>query len=152
MLLKNTPIHYLVKKKVTTWLIRWRLLYKPTGAVVIDTNSVASWKTAKEKLIQHLLNESSVFMFAEGSRRGEDNIGQFSSGLAQVAQESGAKVCALALKNTYKLSSRQPIVCAGETLSIGPRENIKEATARIKSSVLNAYNEILAYENNTPER
>jgi len=144
--LESTPIHYLVKKKVTKWIIRWRFLYKPTGVVIIDTDSASSWKKAKEKLIQYLLNGSSVFIFAEGSRRGEDNIGKFSSGLAQIAQESGVKVCTLAPKNTYKLFSRNPIVCVGETFSIGPREDIKEATECIKSGVLRAYNEILTYE------
>ena len=145
-LLVNTPLHYLVKTKVTNWLVRWNLVYKPTGVVVVDTNSISSWQQAKARLIQYLLHGGNVFIFAEGSRRGEDNIGEFSSGVAQIAQESGVNVCTMALKNTYKLFSKKPIICAGELITVGPREDIKIATDRIKASVISAYNEIVEYE------
>ena len=56
------PIFYLVKKKVTSWPIRWNLIYKPTGAVVVDTNSVSSWLEAKTKLLQLLFNGNKVFI------------------------------------------------------------------------------------------
>jgi 1-acyl-sn-glycerol-3-phosphate acyltransferase len=144
--LGNIPLHYLVKKKVTTWPLRWNIIYKPTGAVVVDQESITSWQQAKAKLIQYLLHRGNVFIFAEGSRRGENNMGEFSSGVAQIAQEAGVNVCTLALKNTFKLSSKKPIVCVGETFSVSPREDLKEATRRVKSGVVNAYNKILVYE------
>jgi hypothetical protein len=139
-------LHYLVKKKTTTWLVRWNLIYKPTGVVVIDQENIAGWQQAKTKLIQYLLYGGSVFVFAEGSRRGEDNMGEFSTGVAQIAQESGCCVCTLAMKNTYSLFSKNPVVCAGETFSVGQREDIREATKRIRAGVIEAYNEILEYE------
>jgi 1-acyl-sn-glycerol-3-phosphate acyltransferase len=144
--LGNLPLHYLVKKKVTTWPVRWHLVYKQTGVVVVDPESMTSWQQAKAKLLQYLLNGSNVFIFAEGSRRGENNIGEFSSGVAQIAQESGVNVCTLALKNTFKLFSKKPIACVGDTFSVSPREDLKEATLRIKSGVVDAYNKILVYE------
>jgi 1-acyl-sn-glycerol-3-phosphate acyltransferase len=145
-LLGYTPLHYLVKKKTTTWLVRWNLIYKPTGVVVVEQDNIASWQQAKAKLIQYLLHGGNVFVFAEGSRRGEDNMGEFSTGIAQIAQESGCAVCTLAMKNTYRLFSKNPVVCAGETFSVGRREDIREATKRIRAGVVEAYNEILAYE------
>jgi 1-acyl-sn-glycerol-3-phosphate acyltransferase len=144
--LKKIPLHYLVKEKVTTWPIRWNVVYKPTGVVVVDPESMTSWQQAKAKLVQYLLNGSNVFIFAEGSRRGENNIGNFSSGVAQIAQETGNNVCTLAMKNTLGLFSPRPIVCVGDSFSVSPRESLKEATIRIKSGVVNAYNEILTYE------
>lgn len=146
-LLGYTPLHYLVNEKVTTWPIRWNLIYKPTGVVVVNQQSMASWRDAKTKLTQYLLHGGNVFIFAEGSRRGEDNVGKFSSGIAQIAQETGCNVCTLALKNTSKVfTSKVPFVCVGETFTVGLREDIREATERIKTSVLSAYDEILAYE------
>ena len=142
----TTPLHYLVKQKVTRWPIRWNLIYKPTGVVVVDTASISSWKQAKAKLIQYLLNGGNVFIFAEGSRRGENNAGEFSSGVAQIAQDAGCNVCTLALKNTVSLFSKNPIICVGDILSIDTRKDIKVATEQIKSSVMKAYQEILEYE------
>jgi len=52
------------------------------------------------------------------------------------------------LKNTSTLLSYRPIVCVGETVWVGIRDNIKEATTRVKSAVVSAYNEILEYEKN----
>jgi len=151
-LLGCTPLHYLVKKKTTTWLVRWNLIYKPTGVVVVNQEEIASWQQAKAKLIQYLLHGGNVFIFAEGSRRGEDNIGEFSNGVAQIAQESGCAVSTLAIKNTYRLSSKNPIVCAGETFSVGRRDDIREATKQIRAGVVNAYNEILDYESELKKR
>lgn len=145
-LLGTTPIHYLVKKKVTTWPVRWNLLYKPTGAIVVDLDSMSSWKQAKARIAQYVLYGKRVFIFAEGSRRGEKNIGEFSAGVSQIAQETGAEVGTLAIKNCASLRSRNPIICMGDTLSVGPRENLKLATERIRQCVINAYNDILAYE------
>ncbi|MCL2827541.1 MAG: 1-acyl-sn-glycerol-3-phosphate acyltransferase [Oscillospiraceae bacterium] len=145
-ILDNTPLHYLVKNKVTTWPVRWNLIYKPTGAVIVEPESLRSWNHAKAKLIQYLLHGSKVFIFAEGSRRGENNMGDFNPGVAQIAQETGVKIGTLAIKNTSKLFLRKPVICAGEVFSVGPREDLKVATERIKSGVLNAYNEILVYE------
>ena len=145
--LAQSPLHYLVKDKVTTWPIRWNLIYKPTGVVVVEAGNLKSWNQAKAKLIQYLLHGNKVFIFAEGSRRGEDNMGDFNPGIVQVAQEAGVKIGTLAMKNTSRLFSRKPIICAGETISISPRENLKVATEQIKSSVVRAYKEILEYEN-----
>jgi len=146
-ILGQCPLHYLVKDKVTKWLVRWNLIYKPTGVVVVEIDNFRSWSKAKSKPIQYLLNGSKVFIFAEGSRRGESNMGDFNPGIAQVAQEAGVSVGTLAMKNTSGLFSGKPVICVGETFAISPRENLKEATQRIKSGVLNAYDEILQHEN-----
>jgi 1-acyl-sn-glycerol-3-phosphate acyltransferase len=140
-----------VKDKVIKWLVRWHLIYKPTGVAVVELDNFKSWNNAKSKLIQYLLNGSKVFIFAEGSRQGENNIGEFNAGIAQVAQEAGVSIGTLAIKNTVSLFSKKPVICAGETFTIDPREDLKEATARIKSGVLSAYNEILSYENGRQE-
>jgi len=145
-LLGIEPMHYLVKKKVAEWPIRWNLIYKPTGAIVVDLDSMSSWQQAKAIIARYLQLGKRVFIFAEGSRRGEDNMGKFSSGVAQIAQEMGVDVGTLAIKNCVRLFSQRPIVCMGETFSIGARENLKEATERIREGVVSAYNEILAYE------
>jgi 1-acyl-sn-glycerol-3-phosphate acyltransferase len=145
-LLGDMPLHYLVKNKVTSWPVRWNLIYKPTGVVVIDTENLRSWSYARAKLIQYLLHGNNVFIFAEGSRRGENNIGDFNPGIAQVAQDAGVKVQTLAIKNTSKLFFNKPIVCGGETFTIDPREDLKHATERIKIGVIDAFNEILKYE------
>jgi len=145
-LLKKIPLHYLVKDKVTKWPVRWNLVYKPTGVVVVDTTNLSSWLKAKTVLTQYLLHGGSVFMFAEGSRRGEDNMGDFNPGIAQIAQDTGRSVCTLAIKNTVSIFSRKPIICAGEVFTVDPREDIRIATERIKNGVYSAYNEILEYE------
>jgi 1-acyl-sn-glycerol-3-phosphate acyltransferase len=145
-MLDKFHLHYLVKDKVTTWPIRWNLIYKPTGVVVVEVGNLKSWNQAKAKLIQYILHGHKVFIFAEGSRRGENNMGDFNPGIAQIVQETGVKIGTLAMKNTSKLFSRKPVICVGETISIDPREDLKIATGRIQSSVINAYNEILTYE------
>jgi len=146
LLLDKTPLHYLVKDKVTTWPLRWNLIYKPTGVVVVASGKPGSWEQAKEKLVQYLRHGNSAFIFAEGSRRGENNIGDFKPGIVQVAQEAGVSVKTLAIKNTSKFLLKNPIVCAGETVSIGPEDDLRATAERIKAGVVSAYNEILAYE------
>jgi len=145
-ILDKFPLHYLVNQKVTTWPIRWNLIYKPTGVVVVEIGNIRSWNKTKAKLIQYLLHGNRVFIFAEGSRRGENNIGEFNSGIANIAQETGLKIGTLAMKNTSKLLSKKPIICVGETISIDQRANLKVATQRIKDSVIEAYDRILTYE------
>jgi len=144
--LGDTALHYLVKDKVAKWPIRWNLLYKPTGVVLVEPKNLKSWNCAKAELIQYILHGSKVFIFAEGSRRGENNLGGFNPGIAQIAQEAGQRVCTLAIKNTASLFSKKPIVCVGETFTVGSREDIRVATERIKTGVVDAYNEILEYE------
>jgi 1-acyl-sn-glycerol-3-phosphate acyltransferase len=136
----------LVKKKVTTWPIRWNLIYKPTGVVVVEHDSMNSWKQAKTEIIQYLLHGHNVFIFAEGSRRGENNMGNFNPGIAQIAQEVGVSVCTLAIKNTSRLIMKKPVICAGEAFLVDPREDIRTATERVRIGVVNAYEEILNYE------
>ena len=68
-LLGITPIHYLVKKKVSQWPIRWNLIYKPTGAIVVDLDSMSSWQQAKAHIAQYLQHGKRVFIFAEGTYR-----------------------------------------------------------------------------------
>lgn len=146
------PLHYLVKEKVTTWPIRWNLIYKPTGIVVVDQKSISSWEHAKEQLVQYLYQGHNVFIFPEGTRRGEDNLGTFSAGIAQVVQESRKPVVTLAIKNTSKLFSRKkPIVCVGEILSFEQRDGIRFITKKLQDAVYANYNKILEYENNSKE-
>ncbi|MCL2188933.1 MAG: 1-acyl-sn-glycerol-3-phosphate acyltransferase [Defluviitaleaceae bacterium] len=145
-LVGNIPLHYLVKDKVTQWPIRWNLIYKPTGVVVVDISNFRSWTYAKAKLIQYLLHGRNIFIFAEGSRRGENNMGEFNPGIAQIAQDTDTKVQTLAIKNVQKLFMKRPIICAGEVITVEPREDVRNATARIREGVVNAYNEILKYE------
>jgi 1-acyl-sn-glycerol-3-phosphate acyltransferase len=147
---KYSP-HYLVKEKVKCFFIRWNLIYKHVGVIVVNQESIKSWQSAKEEIIKYLLNGRSVFIFPEGTRRGENNIGDFSSSVAQIAQESGVKIVTMAIKNSEKLFYRNPIVCCGKTIEVGVREDIKVATERIKSAVLNAYSEIMKYENKNSE-
>ena len=92
------PVHYLVNQKVTTWPVRWNFIYKPSGAVVVNQQSLRSWKNAKAQLVQLLLHGHDVFIFPEGTRRGADNLGEFHSGIAQVVRESGSRVVTLAVK------------------------------------------------------
>ena len=145
--LGKTALHYLVKNKVSKWYVRWNLLYKPTGVVLVEPENMKSWNYAKAELMQYILHDSKVFIFAEGSRRGENNIGGFNPGIAQIAQEAGQNICTLAIKNTASLLSKNPVICVGETVTVSPREDIRAATERIKTGVVNAYNEILEYEN-----
>jgi len=144
--LGEASLHYLVKDKVAKWPIRWNFLYKPTGVVLVESGNLKSWSYAKAELMQYLLHGSKVFIFAEGSRRGENNMGEFNPGIVQIAQDAGQSICTLAVKNTASLFSKSPVVCVGETFTVDPREDIRVATGRIKTGVVDAYNEILEYE------
>lgn len=141
------PVHYLVKQKVTTWPIRWNLIYRPSGAVVVDQQSLQSWKNAMTELVQLLVHGHDILIFPEGTRRGEDNLGEFHAGIAQVVQESGSEVAPLAIKNTARLRSfQQPIVCVGKTLHFGSRDNARAIRQCIQSAVYESYREIQIYE------
>jgi len=144
--LGDVPLHYLVNDKVPQWPIRWNIIYKPTGAVVVERGSTKSWEQARTKLMQYILHGSKVFVFAEGTRRGEDNIGDMHPGITKIAQDSGSSIGTFAIKNTAKLHLQNPIVCAGETIKVGSRENLRDATERIKTSIVDAYDEIVSYE------
>ena len=146
------PVHYLVNQKVTTWPIRWNLIYRPSGAIVVNQQSLQSWKNAKTELVQLLLHGHNILIFPEGTRRGADNLGEFHTGIAQVVRESGSEVVPLAIKNTARLrSSQQPIVCVGKSLLFGPRDKIKAITQRIQSAVYENYKTIQIYEHNPTE-
>ena len=150
--LGNRPLHYLVKDKVTTWPIRWNLIYKPTGVVIVDQKSISSWKHAKEQLVQYLYQGYNVFIFPEGTRRGEDNLGEFSAGIAQVVQESGKSIVTMAIKNSSRLFSRKaPIVCVGKTLSFEPRDGIRFITKKLQDTVYANYEKIVDYETSPRE-
>ena len=138
--------HYLVKEKVISFFFRWNFIYKHTGVVVVNQKSIKSWQDAKQELAKYLLHKRNVFIFPEGTRRGEENIGDFSSSVAQLAQETGAKVVTMAIKNSAKLFQKRPIICAGQTVEVGATEDIRTATERIKTAVLGAYSEIEKYE------
>jgi len=141
-LLGLRPLHYLVKEKVKSWFIRWNLIYKSSGVIIVNQESIESWLNAKYEIIKLLLHKKDVFIFPEGTRRGENNIGEFSTGVAQIAQEAEAKIFTLAIKNSHKFFSKKPIVCAGSLIEISQREDLKEATEKIKSEVLKAYKNI----------
>lgn len=141
------PVHYLVNQKVTTWPIRWNLIYRPSGAVVVNQQSLQSWKNAMTELVQLLLHGHDILIFPEGTRRGADNLGEFHAGIAQVVQESGSAVVPLAIRNTARLRSfKQPIVCIGKTLLFTPRDNVRAIKQCIQNAVYENYRTIQIYE------
>jgi len=147
LLLKHgyTP-HYLVNDKVTKFFFRWNFVFKHVGVVVVNQDSLKSWQWAEEEIIKYLLYGKSVFIFPEGTRRGENNIGDFKTGVAQIAQKSGAKIVTMAIKNFEKFLTGNPIICLGKVIEFDKQEEGAEATERLKTAVLNAYSEIVKYE------
>ncbi|MCL2603345.1 MAG: 1-acyl-sn-glycerol-3-phosphate acyltransferase [Defluviitaleaceae bacterium] len=142
----NYSPHYLVKEKVMKFFLRWNLIYKHVGVVVVNQESIKSWQSAEKKLIKYLLHKKSVFIFPEATRRGENNIGEFKTGVAKIAQKTGSKIVTMAIKNTKKFFIGKPIICLGDIIEVGEREDIIKATDRIKNAVLNAYSNIIDYE------
>ncbi len=151
--LKDFRPHYLVKDKVTTWPFRWNVLYKPTGVVVVNQSSMGSWLAAKEKLNNYLYKNRNIFIFPEGTRRGEDNLGEFFSGVGQIVQDTKKPVVTLAVKNSARMfSTVRPIVCIGETLRFDPRTSVHLITETIQDAVYHNYDEIVAYEEEKKNR
>jgi len=144
--LSEIPLHFLIKEKVTTWPIRYNLIYKPTGVVVINPESIKSWKEAKKKLIQYVLHGRNIYIYPEGTRRGEENLGDFGWGVAEIALETQTKVVTLATKNVASIFSKNPIINIGKSMIADKREDIRIITKKLQSHVEDAYNEILEYE------
>lgn len=152
------PYHYFIKPKVMTWPFRWNVIYKPTGVVICDPDNLKSWISTMYQAGQLMLHGKKVFMFPEMGRRGPNNMGDFASGVAQLAQYFNEPVDIYAIKNTELLIPldknegslipfvRKPIVAYGDTITVGSRENLKDATMRIQQSVRDAYADILFYE------
>jgi len=141
------PTRYLVNEKIPTWPIRWRLLYKPSGVVVVNQHSLSSWRQAKATLNQYVMHGRNTFIFPEGHRMGPDNIGDFNPGVVDHAQETGCDIVTLAIKNTERLfMMRPPVICVGETVKIGKRDDIRDKAQEVKEAVLEAFDHILKYE------
>jgi len=141
------PVRYLVNEKIPTWPIRWHLLYKPSGVVVVDQKSLSSWRQAKTFLNQYVMQGRSTFIFPEGHRMGPDNIGAFNPGVIEHAQETGQSIVTMAVKNTEKLlATKRPIICVGRTVEVGRRDDIRDKAHEVREAVLEAYDFICEYE------
>lgn len=131
---EKSPTHYLASS--TLLPLKRGYLYRKTGCIFVDRNDPKSRESSKDKLAQHILNGTNVFIFPEGTRnRTGKFMLDFKLGAVALAQETGATIVPFAVNNNYKIGGNNLMVRVGDPLKISPSDDVVEKTDELRDQI-----------------
>jgi 1-acyl-sn-glycerol-3-phosphate acyltransferase len=103
------------------------------GHIWIDRDNARKAHASIKKAVARLQKENfSLVLFPEGTRSADGTLGQFKQGSFSLAQQAGAEVVPVAIRNTSRLLPKYSLLIAGGTVTIiiGEPIGIDEAMSK----------------------
>lgn len=143
---QNVPFHLLAKSELLDNKL-WNYLFTNIGSFFVDNSDEVSRKTAKDNMIQSVLNGSFAMMFPEGTRnKTDERLLNFHYGTVSIAQITGRPIYPFGINQDYRLFKNDLAVSIGDPMYVGPSDDLKVKNLELKERISSLLDEVDEYE------
>lgn len=106
------------------------------SAVYIDRNNLGSKKTGEEELVTKIVNDQTILIFPEGTRKNKTEEGKqklqlpFKLGAVSMAQKTGAPILPISLHH-----GKKSYLKIGEIMYVNPEDDLVEANKKLEETI-----------------